>query len=316
MSKILQQEMIQALTNLAIDLSHTPTMREFNDNSKYTKHIICREFGSYTVLIQAAGLDPIQQQARYLSNKIFEKDIEKHLEQHEPTIKTPYEKMTFTPTVILGDTHFPFIHQDKLKKAIELIEKIKPKRIIQVGDLYDCMSHAKFPRSMNIYTPKEEMNLARKGAQDMWKQIQSKVKNTECYQILGNHDSRPMKRILEQYPEIEMFVDFEKWFTFDGVNTQMDIRKELILDGIAYIHGHKSRLGEHMEFMRRSVVCGHSHRPGIDYKNYGDQVLFEMNVGYLGDPEAKALSYTAQKHTHWSHGVGLINENGPQFIML
>jgi len=160
------------------------------------------------------------------------------------------------------------------------------------------------------------MDLARKGAQEMWKKIKSTVSKAECYQLLGNHDIRPMKSVIEKYPEIELFIDFSKWFQFDGVTSCMDIRQELKIDGINYIHGYRGKLGEHMEYMRQPVICGHTHRAGVVFKNYGDQILFEMNVGYIGDPESKALSYTAQKHSHSTHAVGLINENGPQVIIL
>lgn len=68
--------------------------------------------------------------------------------------------------------------------------------------------------------------------------------------------------------------------------------------------------------MRRPVVCGHSHRAGLFFKNYGDATLFEMNAGYLGDPESKALSYTPQKHTHWTHAFSVIDEHGPRVITL
>lgn len=306
-----QHQIIAAIKELTIELGKTPSRNEFIFKSKFGRHDIDKYFGTYAALLQAAGLE---QKITRVTNKIFEKDIESHLSTYQSKESIPHIDISYTPTIILGDTHFPFVHNDKLKKALEIIEVVKPKRVIQIGDLYDCMAHAKFARSLNIYTPKEEMTLARKGAQEMWRTIQTLSPGVECHQLSGNHDVRIMRRVLEQYPEIEMFVDFEKWFTFDGVQSHMDIRKELILDGIVYIHGHRSKLGEHMEYMRRSVICGHSHRPGIAYKNYGDTVLFEMNVGYLGDPESKALSYTNQKYTHWSHGCGLINQHGPQFI--
>lgn len=305
-------EILSAVKDLAIDLGRSPEMKEVQHEIA-TKHELYKLFGSHAQLLQAAGLDPLK--TKKIDNSIFHKDIESHLVEYQPREKMPHIDVKFTKTVILGDVHAPFT-SNKIKKVIEFVETFKPARIIQVGDLYDMLSHGKFPRSLNIYTPIQEMNEGRKITEKLWSELQKASPKAECHQILGNHDARPMKRILEAYPEAELFLDFTKWFTFSGVNTHMDLRKELILDGIAYIHGYKSKLGEHMEFMRRPVVCGHSHRPGIAYKNFGDSVLFEMNVGYLGDPESKALSYTPQRHTHWSHAFGVIDENGPRVIML
>jgi hypothetical protein len=71
-----------------------------------------------------------------------------------------------------------------------------------------------------------------------------------------------------------------------------------------------------MDFMRRPVICGHSHRAGLFYKNFGDATLFEMNVGYLADETSKALSYTPQRHTHWTKAIGELDAHGPRLVML
>lgn len=307
-------DVICAVKDFAIELGRTPTLEDLLINKILTKHKIYTWFGSHATLIKACGLDAPMQ--RKIDNTIFHKDIETHLQNYEPKEKVPHLDIKYRKTVILGDIHAPFTRIDLLKKVIDFIEDFKPEQVIQVGDLYDMLSHGKFPRSMNIYTPSQEMSEGRKVVEKMWKDIQKASPGAKCYQILGNHDSRPMKRILEAYPEAELFLDFSKWFKFDGVETFFDTRQELILDGIAYIHGYKSKLGEHMEFMRRPVICGHSHRAGLFFKNYGDQILFEMNAGYLGDPESKALSYTAQRHTHWTHAFAVIDEYGPRVVTL
>ena len=311
--ELAMHEMLQKLKDLAIELGKTPTMFEA-ERVGLTKHKIQRNFGGMVQFVSAAGLDPAR--AKKIDNTIFEKSIEKHIDQYEPREKTPYIHIKPIHTIILGDTHFPFIHKDKIKAALDYIALKKPARVIQVGDLYDMLSHGKFPRSLNVYTPKEEMNEGRKGAQKMWEEVRRIAPKAELRQILGNHDIRPMKRIIEQYPEAELFFDFSKWFQFDGVQSHLDVREELILEGIAYIHGYRSKLGDHMEYMRRPVVCGHSHRGGVSVKNFGDATLWELNAGYLGDPESKALSYTAQKHNHWTHGLGEVDEWGARFIAL
>lgn len=306
-------ELVHQVKELAIELGKTPTQIDIEKHLGITRAELRTMCGGLTPLLEACGMKPTA--GRKIDNTIFHKDIELHLVDYAPKEKIAYHPVKYTKTVILGDIHAPFTSA-KLQKVIEFIRQFKPARVIQVGDLYDMLSHGKFPRSMNVYTPLQEMSEGRKIVERMWKEIQKASPGVECHQILGNHDSRPMKRILEAYPEAELFIDFSRWFTFEGVTTHFDTRQELILDGIAYIHGYRSKLGEHMEFMRRPVICGHSHRAGLFLKNFGDATLFEMNVGYLGDPESKALSYTAQRHTHWTHAFGVIDENGPRIITL
>jgi hypothetical protein len=305
-------EMVSRLKDLAIELGRTPSKQEFIKETEFSDRQVIK-FG-YNQLVTGAGLKPYH--SKKIDNEIFQKNIVTHIDEYEHREKKPYLHIKPIHTIILGDTHFPFVHKDKVKAALDYIAFKKPARVIQCGDLYDMLSHGKFPRSLNTYTPKEEMAKGREGAQKMWDEIRRIIPKADLRQILGNHDIRPMKRIIEQYPEAELFIDFSKWFQFDGVQTHMDIREELVLEGIAYIHGHRSKLGDHMEYMRRPTVCGHSHRGGVFYKNFGDSTLWELNAGYLGDPESKALSYTAQKHTHWTHGVGEVDEWGPRFIPL
>lgn len=307
-------ELVGQVKELAIELGRTPTQTDIESHLRISRSHLRTVCGGLTPLLQACGMNPSA--GRKIDNSIFHRDIEDHLLKYEVKGKAPALDIKYTKTVILGDVHAPFTRVDLLKKVIDFIREFKPARVIQVGDLYDMLSHGKFPRSMNIYTPGQEMNEGRKVVEKMWADIRKAVPGVECHQILGNHDTRPMKRILEAYPEAELFMDFSRWFQFEGVTTHFDTRQELVLDGIAYIHGYRSKLGEHMEFMRRPVVCGHSHRAGLFFKNYGDATLFEMNAGYLGDPESKALSYTPQKHTHWTHAFSVIDEHGPRVITL
>ena len=307
--KMDQQEAIRKVQQLAIELGRTPAWNELE--KVVSRHHIYNLFGNQATLIQAAGLEPAKHGVRKIDNTIFNKEIETQVENFDHKIK---HKQIFEKTVIIGDTHFPFVHKPSLEKSISFIKEFQPKYIIQIGDLYDMLSHGKFPRSHNVYTPKDEMNEGRKQAQEMWSKIKEVAPQAECHQILGNHDQRPMKRVLEAYPEAELFMDFSKWFLFDGVKTNLDIRQELIINGICYIHGYRSQLGSHRDHNRMSTVTGHSHLGGVNYKSYGSEILFELNAGYLGDPESKALSYTAQKIVSWTHGLGVIDQYGARFI--
>jgi hypothetical protein len=137
------------------------------------------------------------------------------------------------------------------------------------------------------------------------------------YQICGNHDARPLKRILEVYPEAEDWVKkmFAEMMTFPGVETILDTRQELVLPGdVMVIHGYKSKLGEHRDHMLFNAVCGHQHTGGVVYKNLRGRTLWELNAGLAGDPEAKGLTYTPQRITSWTLGFGWLDEYGPRFI--
>jgi predicted phosphodiesterase len=222
--------------------------------------------------------------------------------------------------IALGDIHFPFHHKMVLAIALYLTIKAKPDYIVQVGDLYDRYSAASFPRSFNVFTPKDEMSWSRYYAECMWQALIKHLPNTEMHQILGNHCVRPIKRIMEVAPafEEEMLEALQEQYEFEGVKTTFDTREVLLIDDVGFNHGYLSRLGAHSDYTHMNFVCGHTHRGGCVYRpleGHLEKITWEANAGYLADPYAKGLSYTAlRKATNWTHGILEIDLRGPKFI--
>lgn len=154
-------------------------------------------------------------------------------------------------------------------------------------------------------------------AEEMWQSIRRRLPRARLHQIRGNHDERPMKRITEKFPEIASLVDLSHMWRFPGVDTHLDTRVPLTIDGINFIHGHRTKLGDHAAFTQTSTVVGHTHRGGVAVLPLSDgRTIFELNCGYLADPEHEALKYTPNKFNKWTHGIGWIDEFGPRFISL
>jgi predicted phosphodiesterase len=304
-------DLVAELIRLAQELQRIPLRDEFVSRIKGGRGMVDKHFGSYRTLLQAAGLAD----ARRIDNSVFERDIERHLEQHRP-ITLP-DVHDYESTLFIPDVHFPFEHADTLAQIYEFAERHQPKNIVQLGDLYDMYSHAKFPRSHNVFTPREEFSTSRKKAELFWKTLRLKAPKARCVQITGNHCVRPVKRIIEVYPEAEDWIVeiVEKMMTFDGVESITDPRQELILPGnICVIHGYRSNLGAHRDYTMMNVVCGHTHRGGVVYRQVRGEIIWELNAGLAGDATAKGLSYTSQRVVDWTLGWGYLDEYGPRFI--
>jgi UDP-2,3-diacylglucosamine pyrophosphatase LpxH len=224
--------------------------------------------------------------------------------------------MAYPTTLCLGDIHFPWAKWSLLNQVIKLTAQIKPKRIVQVGDLYDMYSYSRFARSVNLMTPKQEVESGRKMAEKLWKELQKAAgKGVECYQLKGNHDERFANRMLAAVPEFEHLLSNGLW-CFDGVKTQESERQELILGNVCFLHGYR-RHGDHVKFNLMSTVCGHTHLGGVIYHRQRNDTIWELNCGYLADPSTVPLSYSQQsKFSRMTHGVGLIDSLGPRFIPL
>ncbi len=221
--------------------------------------------------------------------------------------------------LVLGDAHMPWMDKGAFRWAYELAKEEKPTRIVQIGDLFDMFSQGKWARTYDLITPKEEMRQAREQAEEFWRLLQKASPKAECFQITGNHDSRPIKRILEKAPEIAALMDIRHLWNFPNVKTIHEERQELVLDGICFMHGYRSKLGDHARFNQMKTVTGHSHRGGVVFMPIRgltgrQEMIWELNAGYLGDPSEVPLQYSKQSLTNWTQGVGLIDKWGPRFI--
>lgn len=217
----------------------------------------------------------------------------------------------------IPDLHFPFHNAKTLARVYDLADSLEPTTIVQLGDIYDAYAFSRYPRSHDIMTPKEELSEARLAAEALWKNLRKAAGNrTKLIQLMGNHDVRPKARLQEKYPEIASLLDIDHLWKFKDVHTIMDDRCKFEIEGVIYTHGFRSKLGDHMKFLGKSVVRGHSHRAGVVFLNQWDKLLFEMECGYLADDKAEPLKYTHTQQAAWIQAVGFVDEHGPRIIPL
>ena len=218
--------------------------------------------------------------------------------------------------LVIPDLHFPWHHMNCLNFLYDIAKEKKPDVIIQIGDLYDFHAFSKFARTHNLCTPQEELEEGRAAAEAMWKHFRKICPDSEKYQIKGNHDSRVSKRVLDVLPEIESLLGtpLETMFKFEGVKTINDVREELIIDGVAYCHGHYSKIGDHSKYLLKPVVHGHRHRGEVWFQQMDSYMLWELDAGFCADATAVPMRYTPGKTNHWTLGGGWVDGLGPRFM--
>lgn len=311
-------ELYQRVKEIALDIGETPSLAQLEAAGVSRRAI--DKAGGMAAINQACGLEPRKRKDAKINNSVFEKSIEDQLREYTKKeiilpnqIQEPFKKCLFIP-----DFHAPWGDMRVIEAACKYAEIHKPDYIVQLGDLYDFISHSRFPASKNIHTPRDEQRAARSQAEDMWKSLSSAAQKSKKYQLWGNHCERPLKRILEAYPEAEDWVNkmVTDLMTFNGVETMNDSKHELILPGnVMAIHGYLSRPGSHRDYnLGFNVIHGHLHTAHVMYKKLQGKVVFEMNCGIAADINSKAFSYTPQRSTAWSSGFGWLDENGPRFI--
>lgn len=320
--------LVAEVKRVASELGKVPTRDEFRQHSKASEKLIQKVFGSFSILLQAAGLK--KSLDSFNPNDIFRAKVElvsqKHTIVPESRSCDPVFSHSGNCILALGDLHFPWANLDALTAVYAFCSQ-NPQitHVIQLGDLYDMFSWAKFPRTHLLYNPQQEIEVGRKMAEEMWATIRSLLPKAKCIQILGNHDIRPIKKCLELAPELEPFLQFKHLFQFPNVEFVEDHREPFKLGDVSFMHGHLTGLGAHARKYLRSVVCGHTHRGGVVTIPMGDNgsdkasgawTIFECNAGYLGDPRSRPMSYTPTKINEWTPGFAYIDEWGPRFIPL
>lgn len=214
---------------------------------------------------------------------------------------------------VLGDTHHPFVDRKALDFAIDTLHK-DATHVVQIGDLYDAYGASRFPRSLDIMTPAQEIEEGRLSACEMWERVKDRCPYAQKVQLMGNHDERPFKRVVEKLPEVMTLVapSFRALYEFEGVTTIHDPSADFETHGIVFTHGYLSRFGEHARRANMPVVRGHSHKGGVTWLREG---LWELDVGFLGDPRAPVFGYAAWKRSYqMTRGKGVIDEYGPRFV--
>lgn len=162
-------------------------------------------------------------------------------------------------------------------------------------------------------TPHAELEKGRRQAEQFWGKVRAASPKSKRFQLTGNHDVRPHRRLLETAPELEPLLNLDSVFEFKGVET-VHGEGELLISGVCYMHGFRKH-GDHVRHNRMNTACGHLHIGGVVYMRLGNKVLWELNAGHLGDPLSEPMSYGNQRRfATWTHGFGLVDSRGPRFV--
>lgn len=184
-------------------------------------------------------------------------------------------------------------------------------------------SFSKFPRTHNILTPRQELEQGRDAIWKFWKTVHEICPKAKKYQLIGNHEERLPKRVLERLPEAEGLFSVRDLFSHPNADL---IDSSLVLDDVLYIHGFMTRPYAHLRYFLRSVVFGHTHNAWILFEKidklipgrtpHKNGLLFEMSCGFMGDQSQIPLQYTQSKINKWSLGYSIIEDGIPCFVPL
>lgn len=212
--------------------------------------------------------------------------------------------------IAIGDTHMPWHDKKALKKIYDWVLKEKPQAIVQIGDNYDLYTLSRYYRTLEI-TPAQEIKKAIIEVNKFWQVLKGLSPQAKCYQLMGNHEARLRKRILERIPEIESLIPYNlakcSWVKYCDSD-----RDHICLDNVIYVHGWFSKSIDHARHFNKSVVHGHRHRPTLDVMGR----LWSMDIGHIANEKSLPLSYTQSNVTNWRKAFGIVEDGNPRLVLL
>lgn len=210
----------------------------------------------------------------------------------------------------IPDLHMPFENPKAMGFLSDLKKSLKPDLVIQLGDLIDSHTLARWDAEVDAPGAAEEHEIARERIEDFTGLFPQGIL------ILGNHDIRAYKRMQSSGIPSLFMKSFKEAM---GLSDKWMVGTDAKVDGIYFTHGdgfsgQQAALRAALAF-RCSTVIGHVHSfAGIQYSNSPSGQIFGANAGCLIDEKAMAFNY-AKAYPHKPVLGCLVITNGvPSFI--
>ena len=184
--------------------------------------------------------------------------------------------------VIASDVHIPFQDDKAVRAFCSYCEEKKPEYIILNGDILDFFRLSRFTKGEGR-NPMEEINLCRK----LLETLRELCPQSKIYYIIGNHENRLEKYILNNAPEIACVV--EDIFTILGTSefniegcASLRVNKTLLFKHGTFV-GAKSGLSaiKELEKAYMSGCSGHTHRLCKFITRKSGKKFFWIEIGCL-----------------------------------
>ena len=252
-------------------------------------------------LRQSLKTNPIQGVKQSFAENLFSM----YKNKNKPKKKT---NLKLSKTVCLSDMHIPNQDDKTCKNVFDCIVDLQPENLVLVGDIIDCYWNSKF-----LKNPKNHVYLQKEADlfYEIFSELRGKIKNTNMYFILGNHEERVSK---------------DQWVTpqFNGLRALEPINllkldkleiefypETLVLNGFTFTHGEKlsskssyTAKAELEAFQMNSGLSGHTHRLGSYYHTCNGNVEKWYENGCLCKltPE-----YMKPSRVNWQQGFSIVN---------
>lgn len=228
--------------------------------------------------------------------------------------------------VILSDLQIPYHDEHAVKKMTAFIKAYRPTQLWCVGDELDAPEPSRWNAGMKGEY-EDTLQDSIDWTYDIMADFRSALGRNKPFIIQrSNHTDRIETYIRKNAPAFaplrELKVENLLGYSSLGI-TYLHKMKELV-PGWVMAHGDESSLSRIpgstalglAKKLGKSVVCGHTHRIGLQHDTTGlngkTKTIYGLEVGHLMD--MKQASYLTAGVANWQQGFGLLVEKNGKFI--
>lgn len=229
-------------------------------------------------------------------------------------------------TLILSDQHIPFMDPRADELTVAVARKLKPDRVVMLGDLFDFWKLGRFRQ--NPLQRLANLGNDRKQAVDYLRKWRELTK--ELIFVEGNHEDR-MQGWRSNHPELDDFEEIGNrlYFKIDEIGIDRFIKYTpetwteeplpedelwLVKDRLYTCHGHRTSINagkvciDYLKQYACSGITAHNHKVGSASQRFKREACFWWENG--------CLSYKNpdwQKMANWIQGFTTVNVNGKEY---
>jgi hypothetical protein len=223
--------------------------------------------------------------------------------------------------LVLSDIQYPYQDPVAIKAVLSLIKHEKPHELWCVGDELDAPQPSRWNKGMaGEYenTLQDDID----GLHNLMLDFRNALGWRKPFIVQrSNHTDRIETYIGKYAPALRNLrsTKVEELIGYDELNIQYLHRFKELLPGWVMAHGDEGRAVQVpgstalslAKKLGKSVVCGHTHKLGLQHETTGlygkNKTLFGLEVGHLMD--IKQASYLTSGIANWQQGVGILIEH-------
>ena len=227
--------------------------------------------------------------------------------------------MTIKRILVISDLQVPFHHPQAVKNLIRLVKRERFHQVLVVGDELDMQSQSKWARGTSLEF-EGQLDHDRELCKDILWELGAAY-NIPMDITRSNHTDRLYHTLLRGAPSLIGLpeLEYEKFMGFAEMKIRFHKKPYEFLPGYVLVHGDEGSMNQNAggtaaglaRKFGASVVCGHTHRLGLQGLSQGFrgrfQTLWGFEAGNLMD--AKKAGYLKAGSANWQMGFGIIEAN-------